>query len=193
VSFECINSRSVVNEAFVCLPSWRRSDAAQWPGGGVAAYLARIQQEVLPWVAREYGASLNPNDLALAGSSFGGVAALAAGMSSGGQGGGCAFGALLVESPSMWIADEAFLKVGEETALPQDSTRKLARIHAIYWWALSWDALFGARSRNVSTGARTMVLLGRHPRAPVQGAASLVATACCGAVGVLHAVALWVR
>jgi enterochelin esterase-like enzyme len=107
----------VVSEACVCLSFCLRSDAAQWPGGGVAAYLARIQQEVLPWVAREYGASLNPNDLALAGSSFGGVAALAAGMSSGGQGGGCAFGALLVESPSMWIADEAFLKVGGGTPL----------------------------------------------------------------------------
>jgi len=92
-----------------CVPC--RSDAAQWPGGGVSSYLARLQQEVLPWVAQQYGASLRPQDLALAGSSFGGVAALAAGMSSH-QEGGCAFGALLVESPSMWIGDEAFLRVG---------------------------------------------------------------------------------
>jgi predicted alpha/beta superfamily hydrolase len=77
----------------------------------VSAYLARVQQEVLPWVAREYGASLAPRDLAFAGSSFGGVAALAAGRSAAGQQEGGAFGALLVESPSMWIADEAFLKV----------------------------------------------------------------------------------
>ena len=101
--------------AGVCAsPCVRRSDAAQWPGGGVAAYLARLQQEVLPWVAREYGASQDPADLVFAGSSFGGVAALAAGMSGGqgGQAGGSApFGAVLVESPSMWIADEAFLKV----------------------------------------------------------------------------------
>lgn len=78
----------------------------------MAAYLARIQQEVLPWVAREYGASQNPADLVFAGSSFGGVAALSAGMSGGQGGGGAPFGGLLVESPSMWIADEAFLKVG---------------------------------------------------------------------------------
>lgn len=77
----------------------------------MSAYLARLQQEVLPWVAREYGASLDPADLALAGSSFGGVAALSAGMSGPGSEAGCAFGALLVESPSMWIANEGFLRV----------------------------------------------------------------------------------
>jgi hypothetical protein len=88
-----------------------RSDAAQWPGGGVSAYLARLQQEVLPWVASEYGASLAPADLALAGSSFGGVAALCAGMSGAVSEAGCAFGALLVESPSMWIANEGFMRV----------------------------------------------------------------------------------
>jgi predicted alpha/beta superfamily hydrolase len=95
----------------VCVWCYCRSDAAQWPGGGVDNYLARVQQEVLPWVAREYGASLAPADLALAGSSFGGVAALCAGMSGASLEAGCAFSALLVESPSMWIANEGFLRV----------------------------------------------------------------------------------
>ena len=80
----------------------------------MSAYLARLQQEVLPWVASEYGASLAPADLALAGSSFGGVAALCAGMSGAVSEAGCAFGALLVESPSMWIANEGFMRVSRE-------------------------------------------------------------------------------
>lgn len=81
----------------------------------MAAYLARLQQEVLPWVSRQFGGSLDPADLALAGSSLGGVAALSAGLSGSGASSahqqGCGFGALLVESPSMWIANEGFLKV----------------------------------------------------------------------------------
>lgn len=101
--------------ADVCCLSCR-SDAAQWPGGGVDNYLARVQQEVVPWVAREYGASQAPADLALAGSSFGGVAALCAGMSGASLEAGCAFGALLVESPSMWIANEGCLRVRDRSA-----------------------------------------------------------------------------
>jgi predicted alpha/beta superfamily hydrolase len=93
---------------FCCLLFVGRADAAQWPGGGVTAYLERLKTEVIPWVATQYGASIDPADLAFGGSSFGGIAALAAGL----QGpSNCGFGALLVESPSLWIGpDEAFLK-----------------------------------------------------------------------------------
>lgn len=70
-------------------------------------YLARLRTEVVPWVAGAYAASRHPDDLALGGSSFGGIAALAAGLQGGSAGG---FGSLLVESPSLWLADEAFLR-----------------------------------------------------------------------------------
>jgi len=51
-------------------------------------------------------ASTRPEDLAFGGSSFGGIAALAAGLQGPDK---CGFGALLVESPSLWIGpDEAF-------------------------------------------------------------------------------------
>jgi hypothetical protein len=49
--------------------------------------------------------------MAFGGSSFGGIAALVAGMRGADK---CGFGALLVESPSLWIGDpepETFLKV----------------------------------------------------------------------------------
>jgi enterochelin esterase-like enzyme len=49
--------------------------------------------------------------MAFGGSSFGAIAALVEGMRGGG---GCGFGALLVESPSLWIGDpepETFLRV----------------------------------------------------------------------------------
>jgi enterochelin esterase-like enzyme len=58
-----------------------------------------------------YPVSTQPEDMAFGGSSFGGIAALVEGM----RGGvGCGFGALLVESPSLWIGDpnpETFMKV----------------------------------------------------------------------------------
>lgn len=88
-----------------------RSDAADWPGGGVNEYLQRLRSEVIPWVTSRYPVASDPAGMAFGGSSFGGIAALVAGM----QGEeGCTFGALLVESPSMWIGEEAFLKVGGE-------------------------------------------------------------------------------
>ncbi|KAF8061885.1 ybbA [Scenedesmus sp. PABB004] len=87
-------------------PGGFRADAASWPGGGVRDYLARLRGEVVPWVAAAYAASDQPADLALGGSSFGGIAALAAAL----EGEACGFGAILVESPSLWIGDESFLR-----------------------------------------------------------------------------------
>ncbi|KAF6258831.1 Alpha/Beta hydrolase protein [Scenedesmus sp. NREL 46B-D3] len=91
-------------------PRGFRSDASDWPGGGIGAYLGRVRDEVLPWVSAHYPVSTDPQDRVFGGSSFGGIAALAAGMC-GAE--GCGFGALLVESPSLWIGDpepEAFLQ-----------------------------------------------------------------------------------
>jgi predicted alpha/beta superfamily hydrolase len=85
-----------------------RADAADWPGGGVTEYLERLRTEVIPWVMSHYPVSSDPADMAYGGSSFGGIAALVAGL----QGEGCGFGALLVESPSMWIGEGSFLEVG---------------------------------------------------------------------------------
>lgn len=75
-------------------------------------YLQRLRCEVIPWVASHYPVSSDPADMAFGGSSFGGIAALVAGMQGEER---CGFGALLVESPSMWIGEEAFLKVGPAT------------------------------------------------------------------------------
>jgi predicted alpha/beta superfamily hydrolase len=99
------------------LPTAHRADAAHWPGGGVAQYLQRLRQEVLPWVATQYAASMDPADLGFGGSSFGAVAALWAGMQASTVRGGCPFGALLVESPSLWMAQEAFLQVRVDSSV----------------------------------------------------------------------------
>ncbi|WIA18323.1 hypothetical protein OEZ85_009788 [Tetradesmus obliquus] len=91
-------------------PEGFRSDASEWPGGGVSAYLDRLRDEVVPWVAANFAVSREPQGMAFGGSSFGGIAALVEGMRGGN---GCGFGALLVESPSLWIGDpepETFLK-----------------------------------------------------------------------------------
>jgi enterochelin esterase-like enzyme len=86
-------------------PGGFRADAAKWPGGGVAAYMARVVDEILPWLTRHYGAASDPEHIALGGSSFGGICTLWAAMHYPGR-----FGAALVESPSLWFADERFLK-----------------------------------------------------------------------------------
>jgi enterochelin esterase-like enzyme len=62
-------------------------------------------------VSAQYPVSTDPQDRVFGGSSFGGIAALAAGMRGAEK---CGFGALIVESPSLWIGDpepETFLKV----------------------------------------------------------------------------------
>jgi enterochelin esterase-like enzyme len=62
-------------------------------------------------VSAHYPVSSDPQDRAFGGSSFGGIAALVAGMRGAEK---CGFGSLIVESPSLWIGDpepETFLKV----------------------------------------------------------------------------------
>ena len=75
----------------------------------MAPYLARVTAEVLPWVAATYGAAGDARRTAFGGSSFGGVCALWAAMHY-----PQAFSAVLVESPSLWFADERFFR--EEVA-----------------------------------------------------------------------------
>ena len=82
-----------------------RSDAANWPGGGVADYMDRVVNEVMPWLAEAYGAATDPEFIAFGGSSFGGICTLWACMHHPGV-----FGAALVESPSLWFNDEKFLR-----------------------------------------------------------------------------------
>ncbi|GAB4823020.1 hypothetical protein N2152v2_010066 [Parachlorella kessleri] len=82
-----------------------RLDAALWPGGAVAAYMDRILNEILPWLEDTYGVSTAAQHIAFGGSSFGGVCALWASMNHPDR-----IGAALVESPSLWIADEKFLR-----------------------------------------------------------------------------------
>jgi enterochelin esterase-like enzyme len=82
-----------------------RPDAADWPGGGVEAYMTRVMDEVVPWLASAYGTAPGGPGLAFGGSSFGGVCALWAAMRYPER-----LGAALVESPSLWFADENFLR-----------------------------------------------------------------------------------
>ena len=82
-----------------------REDAAKWPGGEVAAYMERVVGEILPFLQQAYGAATDPRHLAFGGSSFGGICTLWASMHYADT-----FGAVLVESPSLWFADESFLR-----------------------------------------------------------------------------------
>jgi enterochelin esterase-like enzyme len=56
-------------------------------------------------VQRQYGGAVQPDRIAFGGSSFGGICTLWASMHYGDR-----FGAALVESPSLWCADEKFLR-----------------------------------------------------------------------------------
>ncbi|EFJ50203.1 hypothetical protein VOLCADRAFT_104027 [Volvox carteri f. nagariensis] len=82
-----------------------RLDAANWPGGGVEAYLRAVVDEILPYTERTYGVSSEPALRGFGGSSFGGICALCAAMLHPGV-----FGALLVESPSLWFGEERLLR-----------------------------------------------------------------------------------
>lgn len=59
----------------------------------------------MPFAQRSFGAASSPDLVAFGGSSFGGICTLAASMKHPGV-----FGAALVESPSLWIAEEKFLR-----------------------------------------------------------------------------------
>lgn len=93
------------HDALPHLPGGFRQDAAEWPGGEVAAYMDRVVNEIMPWIAQSYGTSTNPEHIAFGGSSFGGICALWASMHYPEK-----FGAVLVESPSLWIDEEKFFR-----------------------------------------------------------------------------------
>ena len=67
--------------------------------------MTRVVGEILPWLQDEYGAAREAEHLAFGGSSFGGICALWASMHY-----PHVFGATLVESPSLWFAEEKFLR-----------------------------------------------------------------------------------
>lgn len=86
-------------------PTGVRKDAANWPGGGVDEYLDRVVNEILPWATQTYHVSSEASKMGFGGSSFGGICTLSMAMKYPNV-----FGALLVESPSLWLANEKFLK-----------------------------------------------------------------------------------
>lgn len=86
-------------------PGQFRKDAEKWPGGGVKQYMERVVKEVMPFVNKHYHVSQDPRYVGFGGSSFGGICTLCFGMAYPEL-----FSALLVESPSLWINDEKFLK-----------------------------------------------------------------------------------
>lgn len=77
-----------------------RQDMASALGGNLQAYCARVLSELVPWAERRFGLSPKPQQRALAGSSFGGVATLYMAMLH-----PDAFRAVLIESPSFWACD----------------------------------------------------------------------------------------
>ncbi|KAG2497276.1 hypothetical protein HYH03_004860 [Edaphochlamys debaryana] len=82
-----------------------RGDAERWPGGGLEGYMTRLVEEIMPMVQQRYGVSSDPSRVAFGGGSFAGVAALYAA-----QHYPHVFGAVLAESPSLWIAEGRFLQ-----------------------------------------------------------------------------------
>lgn len=86
-------------------PGGFRKDAASWPGGGVDIYLDTVVNEILPYVTEKYALSTDPKHRAFGGSSFGGICTLRMALRFPEL-----FGSILVESPSLWIANEKFLR-----------------------------------------------------------------------------------
>ena len=65
---------------------------------------SQVVNEVMPYARKTYGAASDPELVAFGGSSFGGICTLIASMRRPGL-----FGAALVESPSLWLAEERVL------------------------------------------------------------------------------------
>lgn len=81
-----------------------RPDCARWPGGGVEGYLRRVISDVAPLAQARFGASALRERCVFGGASFAGVAALHAALAH-----PDVFGGALVESPSLWAAEGAYL------------------------------------------------------------------------------------
>ncbi|CAG9467001.1 unnamed protein product [Pedinophyceae sp. YPF-701] len=80
-----------------------RPDARGYPGGEAVSYCHRVRHEILPFAETRLGVA--PATRVFGGSSFGGICALVMGMQH-----PDAFDAILVESPSLWIARGRFLE-----------------------------------------------------------------------------------
>jgi len=84
------------------------------PGAGEASRYGRfIVEELVPFLATEYGAGTQAENLALGGSSLGGLATLAIAQQYPHR-----FGRLLVMSPSLWWDDAVMLKRLRRQSLP---------------------------------------------------------------------------
>ena len=135
-----------------------RADAATWPGGGAAAYLDALQAVVFPLLQARFGASSQPSRCAFGGSSFGAICALHAVASS--HPVAASVGAMLVESPSLWI-DEG--RYNEDTLIPAAKTA-------------DWPArIFLAMGSREHTGTRPVTPAGlAADKLHVRGALKLV-------------------
>lgn len=81
-----------------------RGDAERWPGGGADAFLQRVVDEIVPLMHQEFAVSVDPSRVAFGGGSFGGVCSMMAAMQY-----PHVFGAVLAESPSLWVGEGRFL------------------------------------------------------------------------------------
>lgn len=78
-------------------------------GGRGDLYVRFVAEEVMPFVNKAYRTKTGPANTAMGGSSLGGIITLHAAMSMQGV-----FGAVLVESPSLWVGDGEFLRIVKE-------------------------------------------------------------------------------
>lgn len=84
-------------------------------GGSADAYLRFVTDEVMPFIARTYRIKTGPAHTAMGGASLGGLVTLHAAMTLPGV-----FGAILVESPSLWVGDgEVLRRMSEQQVWPQ--------------------------------------------------------------------------
>ena len=86
------------------MPGGFRGDCARWPGGGVDAYIERVVEDYMPLVGRHFPITTDRSRLVFGGASFGGVAALHMARKA-----PHAFGGILCESPSLWVAEGRYL------------------------------------------------------------------------------------
>lgn len=141
-----------------------RADAATWPGGGVDPYLDALHTVIFPLIQARFGASSQRSRCAFGGSSFGAICALHAVAS--GHPVAASVGAMLAESPSLWIEEGRY---NEDTLIPAAKTA-------------DWPArIFLAMGSREHTGTRPVTPAGlAADKLHVRGALKLV-TALRGA------------
>jgi predicted alpha/beta superfamily hydrolase len=77
-----------------------------------AKYASFLTREIMPFISQHYRTAKGPENTSLAGSSLGGLIALYVAMTTPGV-----FGSILIESPSLWVANRQILREAREPRL----------------------------------------------------------------------------